>query len=92
MEFVKLFPAQEVGGPSFVKAVKGPLPHVSIVATGGVEIEAASFKEWFSAGVDVVGLGSALFPKAAIESGKFSEVTAQVKKAADFAAQYSRRG
>ncbi|MFS0488915.1 bifunctional 4-hydroxy-2-oxoglutarate aldolase/2-dehydro-3-deoxy-phosphogluconate aldolase [Leadbetterella byssophila] len=57
---VKIFPGNVVG-PSYVKALRGPMPDVKIMVTGGVEPTAASLKEWFSAGVNAVGLGSQLF-------------------------------
>ena len=45
-EIVKLFPAAEIGGPSFVKAVKGPMPWTNIMPTGGVDkIGRASCRE-----------------------------------------------
>lgn len=62
-EVVKIFPAVPLGGPSFVKALKSPLPWSSIMATGGVKSSRESLKEWFEAGVDCVGLGSDLFSK-----------------------------
>lgn len=60
-EVVKIFPGAQVGGPEFVKAVKGPLPWASIMPTGGVSTEEESLKKWFDAGVHCVGLGSKLF-------------------------------
>ena len=60
-ELVKVFPAAQVGGPSFVKAVKGPLPWSSIMATGGIDLSEENLKEWFEAGVHCVGVGSKLF-------------------------------
>ena len=59
-EIVKVFPGAEVGGPAFVKAVKGPCPWVSIMPTGGVDSTEASLKAWFDAGVSCVGMGSNL--------------------------------
>jgi 2-dehydro-3-deoxyphosphogluconate aldolase/(4S)-4-hydroxy-2-oxoglutarate aldolase len=59
-EIVKVFPGAEVGGPKFVKAVKGPCPWVSIMPTGGVESTEASIKAWFDAGVTCGGRGSNL--------------------------------
>lgn len=68
-EVVKIFPGSQVGGPSFVKAVKGPLPWSSIMPTGGVSPTEENLKEWFSAGVHCVGIGSKLFQKK--EDGSF---------------------
>lgn len=68
-EVVKIFPGSQVGGPSFVKAVKGPLPWSSIMPTGGVSPTEENLKEWFLAGVHCVGIGSKLFQKK--EDGSF---------------------
>lgn len=79
-EVVKLFPASEIGGPSFVKAVKGPMPWTNIMPTGGVDTSEANLKGWFSAGVTCVGMGSNLFPKELLEKGDFAVLTAKVKE------------
>ncbi|MDT0688950.1 bifunctional 4-hydroxy-2-oxoglutarate aldolase/2-dehydro-3-deoxy-phosphogluconate aldolase [Salegentibacter sp. F188] len=68
-EVVKIFPGSQVGGPSFVKAVKGPLPWASIMPTGGVSPTEENLKEWFEAGVHCVGIGSKLLTKK--EDGSF---------------------
>ncbi|MEO2128024.1 MAG: bifunctional 4-hydroxy-2-oxoglutarate aldolase/2-dehydro-3-deoxy-phosphogluconate aldolase [Christiangramia sp.] len=62
-EVVKIFPASEVGGPSFIKAVKGPMPWTSIMPTGGVSPNKENLQEWFGAGAHCVGIGSKLFIK-----------------------------
>lgn len=62
-EVVKIFPGSQVGGPSFVAAVKGPFPWSSIMPTGGVEPTEENLKGWFGAGVHCVGMGSKLFVK-----------------------------
>ena len=54
---VKLFPGSVVG-PSYVKALRGPLPHIPLMPTGGVD--ESNLAEWFSAGVVAVGMGGAL--------------------------------
>jgi 2-dehydro-3-deoxyphosphogluconate aldolase/(4S)-4-hydroxy-2-oxoglutarate aldolase len=64
-EVVKIFPATQVGGPEFIKAVKGPLPWSSIMPTGGVEPTEESLTAWFTAGAHCVGLGSQVFIKSA---------------------------
>jgi len=61
---VKVFPGNVVG-PDFIKAVRGPLPGVPLMVTGGVEPTEASLHDWFGAGVNVVGIGSQLFKGAA---------------------------
>jgi 2-dehydro-3-deoxyphosphogluconate aldolase/(4S)-4-hydroxy-2-oxoglutarate aldolase len=59
-EIVKIFPAPCVGGPEFIKAVRGPQPWTNIMPTGGVDPTEESLKTWFDAGVYCVGMGSNL--------------------------------
>jgi 2-dehydro-3-deoxyphosphogluconate aldolase/(4S)-4-hydroxy-2-oxoglutarate aldolase len=59
-EICKLFPARQLGGPAFVRAVMGPCPWVKIMATGGVEATREDIRSWFAAGVAAVGMGSNL--------------------------------
>lgn len=54
---IKLFPASAVG-PSYIKAIHGPLPQAKIMPTGGVELE--NVKEWIKAGAAAVGVGGGL--------------------------------
>lgn len=56
-EVVKAFPG-EVLGPSFIKAVRGPVPHAKIMPTGGVSED--NLDKWFAAGAFAVGMGGAL--------------------------------
>lgn len=79
-EIVKIFPGSQVGGPGFVKGVKGPMPWSSIMPTGGVKPEKDSLEEWFKAGVHCVGLGSQLFPKEVIQKGDYSWIESKVKE------------
>jgi 2-dehydro-3-deoxyphosphogluconate aldolase/(4S)-4-hydroxy-2-oxoglutarate aldolase len=74
-EIVKIFPAGNVGGPSFVKNIKAPMPWTRIMVTGGVETTEENLSQWFKAGVDFVGIGSSLFPKETIASGVWSKIT-----------------
>jgi len=81
VEIVKIFPGSEVGGPSFVKAIKAPCPWTKIMPSGGVSTDPENLKAWFDAGVSCVGLGSKLFPSDVIKNEKYDEVTANVKAA-----------
>jgi len=80
-EIVKIFPGTEVGGPGFVKSIKGPFPWTSIMPTGGVAPTEANLRPWFEAGVTCVGMGSKLFPKELIQQKRFDELTNRIKEA-----------
>ena len=68
-DMVKLFPAGEVGGPSYLKNVREPCPWVRAVPTGGVDPTVGSLKAWYDAGAPAVGMGSKLLTKDLIASG-----------------------
>ncbi|SCD22224.1 keto-hydroxyglutarate-aldolase/keto-deoxy-phosphogluconate aldolase [Proteiniphilum saccharofermentans] len=74
-EIVKVFPGGNVGGPSFVKNIKGPMPWSRIMVTGGVEPTEENLSAWFRAGVTAVGMGSNLFPKEVLKNGEWHKIT-----------------
>jgi 2-dehydro-3-deoxyphosphogluconate aldolase/(4S)-4-hydroxy-2-oxoglutarate aldolase len=74
-EVVKIFPGSQVGGPSFIKAVKGPFPWTSIMPTGGVAPTEQNLTAWFEAGAHCVGMGSQLITKDIIAEDKYDELT-----------------
>lgn len=80
-EVVKVFPAGNVGGPSFVKNVKAPMPWTSIMVTGGVEPTEENLTKWFDAGVTCVGMGSNLFPKDVLAAKDWDKITQMCKDA-----------
>src|SRR6266852_5851759 len=57
-DFVKVFPCGQVGGAKYIKALKGPLPQVRLVPTGGVNLDTAA--EFIQAGAASLGAGGAL--------------------------------
>lgn len=83
-ELVKYFPASAEVGPEFIKALRGPCPWTSIVATGGIQPSKDGLKRWFDAGAAVVGLGSQLLEKVAIDRGDYAAVEAKVREVAGF--------
>ncbi|RAV28188.1 bifunctional 4-hydroxy-2-oxoglutarate aldolase/2-dehydro-3-deoxy-phosphogluconate aldolase [Sinomicrobium soli] len=85
-EVVKIFPGAQVGGPSFVKAVKGPMPWSSIMPTGGVAPEKEALKAWFDAGVHCVGMGGKLFPAGPGGDYDYEAVTGRVREVMDIIA------
>ncbi|MCW0482932.1 bifunctional 4-hydroxy-2-oxoglutarate aldolase/2-dehydro-3-deoxy-phosphogluconate aldolase [Gaoshiqia sediminis] len=82
-EVVKIFPGSQVGGPSFVAAVKGPMPYASIMPTGGVSPDEENLAGWFKAGVHCVGMGSQLFPKEVLVNKDWTFITNKCKEALD---------
>lgn len=75
-DLCKIFPAGNVGGPSFVKNIKAPMPWSLIMATGAVEPTEENLSAWFKAGVTCVGMGSKLFPKEMISTGNWKAISA----------------
>lgn len=59
-DLVKVFPSGSLG-PGYIRELRGPLPHVKLMPTGGVD--ASNLSEWFGAGATCVGVGSALVAK-----------------------------
>lgn len=90
-DLVKIFPAGNVGGPSFVKNVLAPMPWSMIMATGAVEPERDNLTAWFKAGVTVVGMGSKLFPKDDIAAGNWSAIAKKCRAALDIIAEARKK-
>ena len=74
---VKLFPAS-LGGPAYLKALRGPFPQVSFVPTGGVS--AGNLAEWLAAGAIAVGAGGELCPAAALAAGDWDTITSTARQ------------
>jgi 2-dehydro-3-deoxyphosphogluconate aldolase / (4S)-4-hydroxy-2-oxoglutarate aldolase len=75
-DIVKVFPA-DVVGMAFFKAIKGPMPHVQLMPTGGVTLTNAG--EWLKAGACAVGVGTALLDKKAISENNFAQLIENAK-------------
>jgi 2-dehydro-3-deoxyphosphogluconate aldolase / (4S)-4-hydroxy-2-oxoglutarate aldolase len=65
-DFIKVFPCAQVGGPSYIRALRGPFPNVRFIAAGGVNQQNAA--DYIQAGVAAVGVGAHLIPPRAIEA------------------------
>lgn len=71
---VKLFPADAIGGPAFLRSIRSVFPHARAIPSGGVVPSAEELFEWFDAGAIAVGVGSWLFPTKAIAANDWVEV------------------
>lgn len=80
ISLVKVFPARQLGGPSYIKAVRAVFANVQLMATGGVDTTRDDMKDWFHAGVKGVGIGSQLFPQKMIENGDFDSMREHIKQ------------
>jgi len=74
---VKLFPAS-LGGPAYLKALRGPFPQVSFVPTGGVDAD--NLSDWLAAGAVAVGAGGDLCPAAAMAADDWDTITATARR------------
>lgn len=70
-DVVKIFPAS-LGGPAFLKSLRGPFPDVPLMPTGGVTPE--NIDDWFAAGAVAVGVGGDLVSGADLAAGRYDEV------------------
>jgi 2-dehydro-3-deoxyphosphogluconate aldolase / (4S)-4-hydroxy-2-oxoglutarate aldolase len=76
-DLVKVFPATSVG-PGYLKDIRGPLPQVKLMPTGGVSLDNAG--DWLRAGAVAVGVGSALVDTKAIAAKNFQVITDNAKR------------
>ncbi|MDA3822013.1 MAG: bifunctional 4-hydroxy-2-oxoglutarate aldolase/2-dehydro-3-deoxy-phosphogluconate aldolase [Bacteroidales bacterium] len=86
-EVVKIYPASQLGGPSFIKAVKGPCPWAQLMPSGGVSPTEENLRAWFEAGAFCVGIGSNLITKEIIKEKKFDLL---VKKSQELVSMVSK--
>lgn len=77
-DFVKVFPAGAVGGPSYLKALKAPFPQIELVPTGGVSLKTAA--DFIKAGASALGVGADLVDIKAIRDGQASVITERAKQ------------
>jgi 2-dehydro-3-deoxyphosphogluconate aldolase/(4S)-4-hydroxy-2-oxoglutarate aldolase len=77
-DMVKVFPCSALGGASYIKALKAPLPQVDLVPTGGVNLETAA--DFIKAGSAALGVGADLVDLKALREGKAATVTERARK------------
>jgi len=86
-DVTKVFPAGNVGGPSFVKNILAPLPWSNVMVTGGVSPDEENLTNWIKAGVLCVGMGSKLFPKEVIAAGDWKYISDKCVEALGYIAK-----
>lgn len=71
-DVVKIFPANAMGGASYIKSLKGPLPHIQMIPTGGVNLDTAA--DFLKAGAAAVAVGGELVNVKLIQEGRYDEI------------------
>jgi 2-dehydro-3-deoxyphosphogluconate aldolase/(4S)-4-hydroxy-2-oxoglutarate aldolase len=77
-DLVKVFPANALGGPSYIKSLKAPLPQIALVPTGGVNLQTA--KDFIKAGAAALGVGADLVDLQALRRGEAELVTERARQ------------
>ncbi len=77
---IKFFPANDCGGPTFVKAILGPMPYLNIMPMGGVKAELDKLTQWFDSGVVCVGMGNGLLAPEVLDNNDYEQFTDKVKR------------
>jgi len=77
-DLVKIFPSAQVGGAAYLKALKGPLPQIPLVPTGGVNLSTAG--EFIRAGAAALGVGGELVLKEAVKKRKPEAITETARR------------
>jgi 2-dehydro-3-deoxyphosphogluconate aldolase/(4S)-4-hydroxy-2-oxoglutarate aldolase len=80
LRLVKLFPARELGGLAFLKALLGPFPGALFMPSGGVDTDADSLARWFAAGAACVSVGGALVSEAIIANEDWATLRADTAR------------
>ena len=76
-DMVKVFPSS-VGGPGYIKALKGPLPQIPLVPVGGVNLDTTA--DFIRAGAEVVGVGGSLINQKLLDAGEFETITENARR------------
>ena len=84
-DIVKVFPA-DVVGPAFFKAIRGPLPQVKLMPTGGVDLTTAN--DFLQAGAVCLGVGSQLIDPKLVAAGQYEQITALARQYVDIVSRF----
>jgi 2-dehydro-3-deoxyphosphogluconate aldolase/(4S)-4-hydroxy-2-oxoglutarate aldolase len=77
-QVIKIFPCGNVGGPKYLKALRGPFPNLALIPTGGVNVTNAA--DYVAAGAFALGVGADLVDLVALREGRADKVTAAARE------------
>ena len=89
-DMVKVFPCGAVGGASYLKALKAPLPQVELIPTGGVSLQTAA--DFIRAGASALGVGSDLVDLKALAEGQAEVITERARQFVEIVRDARRKG
>ena len=75
---VKIFPCGNMGGPKYIKALKGPFPHIAMIPTGGVNLETAG--DFLKAGACAIAVGTEMVDAKTIQEGRFDLIEQRARQ------------
>lgn len=84
-DFVKVFPCGSVGGPKYIQALRGPLPQIPLVPTGGVNLTTAA--DFIRAGATALGVGGELVMSEALKAGNGQVISENARKLVEIVKQ-----
>lgn len=84
---IKVFPADALGGPAFIKGVRGPCAWLRLMPSGGVTLDGTNLNAWFAAVVFCVGMGSHLVDAEIVTAGRFDELADRTRRLVAMLAQ-----
>jgi len=84
-DFVKVFPCGNMGGADYIKALKGPLPQIEMIPTGGVTLENAA--DFLRAGAAAIAVGGEIVDKKAMKEKRWEVITENARKFAEVVAR-----
>ncbi|WP_299025950.1 bifunctional 4-hydroxy-2-oxoglutarate aldolase/2-dehydro-3-deoxy-phosphogluconate aldolase [uncultured Thermanaerothrix sp.] len=74
VEIIKLFPADSLGGPDYIRSLRGPIPWLKLLPTGGIPLKEEAIRAWFEAGAVAIGMGNQLVRPEWIAAQAFEKI------------------
>ena len=89
-DLIKIFPVHSLGGPAYIKALRGPFPDLPLVPTGGVDLD--NVADFMRAGATAVGVGSELVSREALAKGDYETIARRAEQFVKAVANVRRAG